>query len=311
MTMAQQEVMLSEICKAVADDAQAVVARAEAEYTQMIYNICNMVMEKGSGRMILLLAGPSASGKTTTAHLIGDIFRTNGKNSAIVSLDNFYLDREFSPRLPDGRPDYESVNALDLLLMEKVLTEFLVTGHCDMPIFDFSKGMRSPFTQKISLGEDDIIILEGLHALNPVIVDHIPAEMLVKIYVSVGTTVINENGKVVLNKRDLRLLRRLVRDDKFRDFDVNETFDIWTTVVYGEKKYLVPFKNTADVQINSFHEYEVSALAGECSALLGMIEPSSAHYKKAQDLIAVLKDVPQVSKQAIPENSLLREFLGH
>lgn len=309
--MIPQEVVLSAICNSVKDDVSAVIAKAEAEYTAMIHKVCHMVLEKSCGRMILLLAGPSASGKTTTAHRIGRVFKEQGRNSAIVSLDNFYLDRELSPRFPDGRPDYESVNALDLPLMEKVLKEFLMTGHCEMPIFDFSKGMRSPFRQEISLGEDDIIILEGLHALNPVIVDHLPPDMAVKLYVSVGTRVTDDNGKVILNKKDLRLLRRLVRDDKFRDFDVNETFDIWTTVVYGEKKYLVPFKETADVQINSFHAYEVCALAEECTALLKLVKPESTHYKKAQDFITALQGVPLVSKQMIPENSLLREFLGH
>lgn len=309
--MVQKEIVWKEICSAVKKDAGAVIAEAEKEYNATIQQVCDLVLEKSCGRMIILLAGPSASGKTTTAHRIGDVFKERGRNSAIVSLDNFYLDREVSPRFPDGRPDYESVNALDLPLMEEVLRRFLVTGRCEMPIFDFHKGMRSPHKQEIFLGKDDIIILEGLHALNPVIVDHLPAEMVVKLYVSVGSRVVDGKGKVVLSKKDLRLMRRLVRDDKFRDFDVNETFDIWTTVVYGEKKYLVPFKGTADVQINSFHAYEISALARECTALLQTVSPESSHYKKARDLIDALKGAPPAEKQMIPENSLLREFLGH
>lgn len=309
--MAQRDIAMETICSRAVQDPAGAVAQAERQYADLICELCRKALGHGSGRKILLLAGPSASGKTTTAHRIGQNLQSRGKYAAIVSLDNFYLDREFSPRFPDGRPDYESVNALDLPLMETVLRDFLDTGDCEMPVFDFSKGMRSPQTQKISLGKDDVIILEGLHALNPVIVDHLPREMLYKIYVSVGTAVTDGKGRVALGRKDIRFLRRLVRDDKFRDFDVNETFAVWATVMYGEKKYLVPFKETADMQINSFHAYEPCALAKESMALLQMVGQDSPHYKKAQQLLRVVSRFPEIKKQMLPENSLLREFLGH
>lgn len=259
---------------------------------------------------ILLLAGPSASGKTTTAHMLGEKLRGMGRNSAIVSLDDFYLDRDKSPRLPDGRPDYESVKALDLLLLADVLRDFSETGVCEMPVFDFTVGKRSKETRRLALGKDDVIILEGLHALNPEIVEHLPRKMLFKIYVRVGTAVTDTEGKIVLGKKDIRFLRRLVRDDKFRDFDVEETFEIWSTVIYGEKKYLAPFKDTADIQIDSFHMYEPCALAHDCIKLLTGVNDNTPYYKKAQQMLSVLQGFPEIDERMIPENSLLREFLG-
>lgn len=305
-----QNIAMKTICSLAAQNPGELVRQSEENYAGIISSLCINAIGNEHGRKILLLAGPSASGKTTTAHMIAERLKSMGRNSAVVSMDDFYLDRADSPRFPDGRPDYESVKALDLPLLGSVLREFLETGSCIMPTFDFTVGKRSQVTKSLSLGRDDVVILEGLHALNPEIVTHLPQDMLFKVYVRVGTSVTNDEGKIALGKKDLRLLRRLVRDYKFRDFNVYETFEIWITVVYGEKKYLSPFKDTADIQIDTFHPYEPCALAADGISLLGSVDPESRYYKKAREMLEVLRTFPEISTDMIPGNSLLREFSG-
>lgn len=309
--MLQNNITMNAICSLAAQNPAAFVAQCEENYAGVIDGLCRKALGDSAGRKILLLAGPSASGKTVTAHKIGERLCATGRNTAVVSLDDFYLDREMSPRFPDGRPDYESVKSLDLPLLFGVMRNFIETGDCEMPIFDFTVGKRSSLTKKLSLGKDDVIILEGLHALNPEIVVHLPREMLFKIYVRVGTAVTDDNGRIALSKKDFRFLRRLVRDDKFRDFNVDETFKMWTTVVYGEKKYLTPFKDTADIQVDSLHLYEPCVLARPAEKLLMNVGEDAPYYKKAAELISVLRGFPEINEKIIPENSLLREFLGH
>lgn len=225
-------------------------------------------------------------------------------------MDNFYLDRAASPRFEDGRPDYESVNALDLPLFDETMNTFLTTGSCEVPIFDFTIGARSKQTRDIAPGRGDIIIVEGLHALNPLIVSKFPENARFRVYVSLATNITDSENNIIFTKRDIRFIRRMVRDDKFRDFGVAETFDIWNTVLDGEQKYLVPHKNTADLQLNSFHMYELCLLAAEALKLFEAYS-DERHGADIKRMTAVLEKFVHVPKSMIPSDSLLREFIGH
>ena len=205
------------------------VEKCEARYRNIIDEIACRVCED-KGREIVMLAGPSSSGKTTTANKLAQAFREHGVQTYVLSLDDFYINREDIPLLPDGTRDYETVYALDLDCFEKTVNALLKGETVKSPIFDFTTGKRSDTRfNEITLGETDAVIIEGLHALNPVITDKIDGKLM-KIYISVSSRIYDRKGKIILNKRNLRFVRRLVRDYKFRDSTVDNTYKLWKNV---------------------------------------------------------------------------------
>lgn len=261
-------------------------------------------------KKIVMLAGPSSSGKTTTASILSqDINRLGGK-AYTVSLDDFYFPHSVGyPLDENGKPDYECVEALDIELLHIKLCELAEKGSSELPVFDFRSGERINNAKSIELCENDIIIVEGLHALNPVITDNLKEENLFKIYVSVSTRVYEDDGSVLLSKRDLRFIRRMVRDYSFRSTAVERTFEIWQSVTRGEDKYLFPFENLADIRLDSFHPCEPCVLAGRATRLLSQVK-RSGYGEKAQLLTDKLSLFRNTDYSLLPEDSLLREFTG-
>ena len=259
---------------------------------------------------IVMLAGPSSSGKTTTASLLSKEIEKLGGKAYIVSLDDFYKTRsEGYPVDENGEPDYECVEALDIELIHFCLRELAKTGESLLPVFDFTTGKRHDAAKKIVLSEKDVIIIEGLHALNPIITDTLEEKSLFKIYVSVSSRVYDENGESFLSKRNLRFLRRMLRDYKFRAMPVEGTFDIWKSVTRGEDKYLFPFEENADIKLNSFHACEPCVVGAEALKLLKNIKDN--HYQEmASELIEKLEMFEKIGYSILPEDCLLREFTG-
>lgn len=257
-----------------------------------------------------MLAGPSSSGKTTTAALLSKGIETMGGKAYTFSLDDFYFPHSVGyPLDENGEPDYECVEALDVELIHRCLGELITKGKSSLPVFDFKSGERINGKKNISLEENDIIIVEGLHALNPVITDTLDKSRLYKIYVSVSSRVYDENGDVLLSKRDLRFVRRMVRDYKFRSTGVERTFEVWESVMRGEDKYLFPFEYLADIKINSFHPCEPCVLAERAVELLKSAL-GSEYTLKAMRMIDKLDFFEKIDYSVLPENSLLREFTG-
>lgn len=259
---------------------------------------------------IVLLAGPSSSGKTTTAGILAQKIINSGRKAYIVSLDDFYLNREDIPVNEDGMKDYENVTALDIGLMHKCFNDLIVNRKADLPIFDFMTGARSAQTKHIELRKDDVIIVEGLHALNPVITDGLDENHLYRIYISVSSRVSDDDGNILLNKRSLRFIRRMIRDYLHRNSPVENTFYMWQGVMKGEDKFLFPFETYADVKINSFHAYETCIFKNEALRLLSEVGKDSEFFEKAQELISAISLFKEIDPSFLPEKSLLNEFLS-
>ena len=261
-------------------------------------------------KKIVMLAGPSSSGKTTTASILSSFINSFGGKAYTVSLDDFYLPHSAGyPLDENGEPDYECVEALDIELLHYKLHELVEKGKSDLPVFDFNTGERVNNAKSIALNENDVIIVEGLHALNPVITDTLDEANLYKIYVSVSSRVYENDGSVLLSKRDLRFVRRMVRDYSFRSMPVIRTFEIWDSVTRGEDKYLFPFEYLADVKINSFHPCEPCVLSERAIGLLSKVKDGEFEEKAAL-LINKLRLFKNIDYSVLPENSLLREFTG-
>ena len=258
---------------------------------------------------IVMLAGPSSSGKTTTAGKIAQKIRESGRNAFTVSLDDFYRNREDIPADENGIKDFENVTALDVELIHEVFNSLIEKRFAEMPLYDFTTGTRSSETKKIELGKNDVIIVEGLHSLNPAITEGLDDSHLFRIYISVSSRVLDDDGKVLLNKRNLRLMRRMIRDFKHRSSTAENTFNQWQSVLQGEDKYLFPYETYADIKINSFHAYEPCITRQQVLAQLDTVEPDSRFYESAQELKRVYENAADINCGFLPENSLLCEFL--
>ncbi len=257
-----------------------------------------------------MLAGPSSSGKTTTASMLSKGIEFMGGRAYTVSLDDFYFPHSVGyPLDENGKPDYECVEALDVELIHLCLGELIRKGKSSLPVFDFTSGERINNAKNITLKENDVIIVEGLHALNPAITDTLDSENLYKIYVSVSSRVYENDGSVLLSKRDLRFVRRMVRDYSFRSTSVEKTFEVWESVMRGEDKYLFPFEYLADVKINSFHPCEPCVLSKRAVELLKTVL-GGEYGDKASLMINKLGLFKNIDYSGLPQDSLLREFTG-
>lgn len=293
-----------DLINALADmNAEMFIKQCENNYKYAINSAAEQFIDKG--KRIIMLSGPSSSGKTTSAKILMSNFREKGYNASLVSLDDFYFeDRSQYPLNEDGSYNFESPLALDLQLMEKCFSELIETGESDMPIFDFETHKRKWGENKVKFDEDTFIVVEGIHGLNPCITDKLPRDRMGKIYVSVSSRVYDRSNKVLLAKREIRFLRRLVRDYKFRSTAVDETFSVWPSVCNGENEHIFPFRNQADVKVDTFIPYEICMLADEALSIL----PDAS--EDTSELRQKLEKFRHLSKKLMPEDSMLHEFLG-
>ena len=290
-------------------DARKFLDDCTKDYHNQVFDVAEKIIGN-KNKKIIMLAGPSSSGKTTTANLLSQRLNRMGVKTAAVSLDDFYHPRSVGyPLDEDGKPDYECVEALDIGLLHSCFGELVKNGVAMFPVFDFHSGERINNAKTIELSENNVIIVEGLHALNPVITENLDSNKLYKIYVSVSTRVYDDGGEALLSKRDLRFVRRVVRDFSFRSTSVERTFEIWQSVMRGEDKYLFPFESHADIKLNSFHACEPCVLSQKAVNLLKTV--SSDEYKsKSGQMIEKLNLFKTIDCSMLPADSLLREFTG-
>ncbi len=272
-----------------------------------------LIVEQISGipskRHIILLSGPSSSGKTTTAKKLCDEFMRKNIDVKHISMDDFYLGEEYVERLPNGKPDFESVNALDIPLIKESIQKLANTGECVIPKYDFKKSRRSSQTQTVTVGENSVIIMEGIHALNPIFSEDMPTDVVSKLYVAVKQG-IKDNEEYVLTNREIRFIRRLVRDYHFRKVDPEYMVAMWNSVIEGEKKYIRPYRYTSDFTVNTIHIYEPCIMKEVAVKLLGEIGAYHSEYEFATHLIEALQRFESIDLSLIPKNSLIREFIG-
>lgn len=291
------------------ENPQALVARAELRYRNIINNISEKALDE-TGRKIIMLAGPSSSGKTTTANKIANSFTSLGMNTHVISLDDFYLNREDIPGYAEGEPDFETVYALDLPLISETLKSLMAGNTTDMPSFDFSAGRRKDSYTQLKLEKNDAIIVEGLHALNPIVSSDFENLRMMKIYINVSSRIYDAKGKIVLNKRNIRFIRRVIRDYNFRGSSVNNTYKLWENVCKGEELYLFPFKEFADIRINSIHLCEPCIFRDTLIERLENAELDEEYRNDAKRLLNSIKKFRSLDTSLIPSDSLLREFIG-
>ncbi len=287
---------------------EELIELSERNFRLQVENVASKVAAL-SGNRLVMLAGPSSSGKTTTAELLSKDLIKNGRGAKVISLDDFYKDQNEKIFFEDGTPDFETVKSLDTEKIKECLSNITEKGECLLPRFSFVTGMREKEPVHLTLEKDEVVIVEGLHALNPVITDSLESEKLTKLYVSVSSRIMNQNG-VFLSKRDIRFIRRMVRDYLFRNSGVDYTFYLWNGVRKGEDRYLFPFRPLADIKIDSFHSYEMCVLKETALSLLSHIEKESPYFELSKKLFEKLSQFVSIEKEKMPESSLLREFIG-
>lgn len=258
---------------------------------------------------IVLLAGPSSSGKTTTAGKIAQKIKNSGRNAYTLSLDDYYRNAADIPLTEKGLKDFENVSALDIDLIHRTFSDLIEKRTAQVPEFDFVSGTRKPETRKLELKKDDLIIVEGIHALNPIITKGLDESHITKVYISVSSRVTDDSGRVIFSKRNLRLVRRMIRDYHYRNTSVEKTLSQWQEVLKGEDKYIFPFERNASFRIDSFHPYEPCLFKSEAVELLGTVGEDSGVYPIASELKNSFSELDTIDMSKLPADSLLREFI--
>ncbi len=300
---------LNEINKRAAECPKEFIKACNNEYIENITDIANRI-EADDDIIIVAIAGPSGSGKTTTAHILRDKLEALGETTAVVSLDDFYLPDVNLPVMPDGSYDIESVNALDIVLIKQCFQEIISSGKANLPRYDFKTKSRIPNDKQLDIGGHGIVIVEGLHAMNPLITDLVPRKNILKIYISVNRSVDDQNGVQMLSSRQIRLIRRVLRDDRFRGSTATETLHLWNNVIDGERKYLYCFKDTADIHLVTFHPYELGVYRERFCKMRSTVNKNAPCYEYFIDTANALERFNAIDSNLVPSDSLIREFIG-
>lgn len=257
---------------------------------------------------IVLLAGPSSSGKTTTSKKLCMFLRSFGVNPAVISMDDYFVEREETPLNEEGKPDYECLEAVDLKLFNNQIEQILKGEEVVTPTYNFLTGNKE-YNNKIKLGNSDVLVIEGIHALDKRVLTNISKNKIFRIYIS-ALTELNIDNHNYISTTDNRLLRRIIRDNKTRGHGVQRTISTWPDVRSGEEKYIFPYQDNADYTFNSALIYEIGVLKTYAEPLLYAVDPSDSCYEEAKRLINFLGFFLPIPADAIPKDSILREFVG-
>jgi len=284
-----------------------IVSISEALHEKKIAQIADFITQRRGALKLVLIAGPSSSGKTTFARRLYTQLRVNGWNPITISLDDYFRSHHELKRRK--LPDWERPEALDLKLFKNQIAALIEGQEVEIPRYNFITGTRERTGQKTRLGPEGIIVVEGLHALNPLLSQEIPEEQKFKIYIS-AITQINLDDHNRISTTDCRLVRRLVRDNQFRNSTAQEVFKMWPAVRRGEEEFIFPFQEDADLMFNSSLIYEMSVLRTFAERLLRGITPEEEEYIEAHRLYSFLNHFIPLSPSLVPSNSILREFIG-
>ena len=287
---------------------QEIMLLQEALMEQKIGNLAAQIASDDKKKFVMI-AGPSSSGKTSFANRLSILLIAKGRKPHPLSLDDYYVDREFCPKNPDGSFDFECLESIDIKLFNEDMNRLLKGEAVDMPSFNFKTGKREYRGRKLTLGADDILVIEGIHGLNDRLSQLIPPEHKFKIYIS-ALTQLNIDEHNPLSTTDERLIRRIVRDARTRGTNAMETIAMWPSVRKGERENIFPFQEQADVMFNSALVYELAVLKVYAEPLLFGIERDCPEYLEAKRLLKLLDYFLPMPADGIPNNSLLREFVG-
>ena len=292
------------------EDWAAIIAEAEGKHSRRLSEIADAIAEAHSSRGLrtVLVSGPSSSGKTTFSKRLGSVLAARGLRPEPISMDDYFVDRDKTPRDAEGKFDFEAVEAVDLELMNDQLHRLSAGEEVITPIYNFVTGKREWHAEPLRLGDDSIMILEGLHMLNPRLTSLIPDNSKLRIFISCLTAAESADGQRI-STFDVRMLRRMVRDNSQRGNSATTTILQWPNVRRGEDKYVFPYLGDADTVFDSSLRYELSALRPLAEPLLAAVTDSEASAAAAH-LLNLLGHFPPISTDGIPEDSLLKEFVG-
>ena len=281
---------------------------SEALQEKKIAKIAEEIASR-KGVKLVLLAGPSSSGKTTSCKRLSIQLAVNGLKPLQISLDDYFVDREKTPKDASGEYDYESIYALDLDLINEQFNALFRGEEVELPKYDFQSGKSKKSGNKLKMNDNNVLVVEGIHALNPELTAHIPQEQIFRVYASALTTILLDNHNYIPTT-DNRLLRRIIRDYKYRGVSAQETIHRWPSVRAGENKWIFPFQENADAMLNTAMLYELAVIKTQAEPLLQQVPENCEEYAEAYRLLKFLKYFKGIPYNNLPPTSLLREFLG-
>lgn len=291
-----------------ANHATDIINISEALQEKKIAKIAEEIASR-KGVKLVLLAGPSSSGKTTSCKRLSIQLAVNGLKPLQISLDDYFVDREKTPKDASGEYDYESIYALDLDLINEQFNALFRGEEVELPKYDFQSGKSKKSGNKLKMHDNNVLVVEGIHALNPELTAHIPQEQIFRVYASALTTILLDNHNYIPTT-DNRLLRRIIRDNKYRGVSAQETIHRWPSVRAGENKWIFPFQENADAMLNTAMLYELAVIKMQAEPLLQQVPENCEEYAEAYRLLKFLKYFKGIPYNNLPPTSLLREFLG-
>jgi uridine kinase len=286
-----------------------IIKISEALHEKKIVEIATKISEKEDGKNIILIAGPSSSGKTTFSRRLSIQLAVNGLHTIEISIDDFFKDREHTPRDEKGEYDFESLEAIDIAYFNDFLLKLMAGREVEAPRFDFHQGKRVFTGKKIRMQKNNILIIEGIHGLNPALTPKIDPGKTFRIFVS-ALTQISIDEHTYISTTDNRLIRRIVRDSKYRGYDARTTIQRWPSVRRGEEKHIFTYQENADIMFNSALIYELSVLRKYADPLLKQVKENMPQYSEAVRLLIFNSYFDPIPEEEIPPTSVLREFLG-
>lgn len=281
---------------------------SEALQEKKIASIAEQIAHR-QGTRVVLIAGPSSSGKTTFCKRLSIQLVTCGIKPIQISLDDYFVDRHLTPKDENGEYDYESVHALNIPLLNEQLQQLFEGKNIELPKYNFQTGKSEKSGKRLQLGDNQVLVLEGIHALNPELTAQIPQEQKFHIYISALTTILLDDHNYI-RTTDNRLLRRIIRDYKYRGVNAQETIHRWPSVRAGENKWIFPYQENADVMFNTAMLFELAVIKQQAEPLLDLVPENCPEYAEAYRLRTFLDYIQPIPNRALPPTSLLREFLG-
>lgn len=307
MNVAQRKRLVNcELVSLAAEQPRQFASLCEEQYHQRIYKIAQQVL--ASGRHIVMLTGASAAGKTTSAHKLAAAIQAQGGRCVVLSLDDFYAGAGRYPKNRDGSDDYESLQSLDLPVLRRCLRELHRDGICQAPVFDFK--LQQPNGLQTIDCRNGVVVIEGLHALNPALTEELPEGAVFCLYAGLREEYADADGNRCLATRDIRLARRLVRDYLFRGHGASFTLRLWGHVCAGEDRYIKPFKPRADLLLDTTHTYEVCLWHTVLDRMPPDPELTGAQQRQLEALRRKFIPFPALETDLVPKDSMLREFIG-
>ena len=293
----------------IASGFSEIISKTEAEIERKVEETAKAIFEKGEKLKIVLVSGRSASGKTTFTKKVCKKLCEMGREARHISLDDFFLGVSYLPLNDDGTYDMESILGLDTALANECCRLLLSEGKADFPTFDFPKQRRGDIWNRVEIGEKGIIVMEGIHSLNPLLTENLPEEGILKMFIEPKKTYVM-GEKELFSPEEIRLMRRITRDELFRGWEAEKTFAQWKSVLAGEKIYIEPYIESAEIKVDSSMDFEPAVFVEIISEMLSRIGEESPFYKTAKDFLEKISLFEKISPDFLPKDSLLREFVG-